>query len=66
MVLALEYSSDNKQKNNIETVMNSIIEFPLLDRTTQNSVISTTSSDLCINAFSKLTNKQTIYDNERW
>ena len=26
--------------------MNSIIEFPLLDRTTQNSVISTTSSDL--------------------
>nr|YP_009349612.1 NADH dehydrogenase subunit K [Ficus religiosa]YP_009939148.1 NADH dehydrogenase subunit K [Ficus tikoua]YP_010030043.1 NADH-plastoquinone oxidoreductase subunit K [Ficus virens]YP_010030126.1 NADH-plastoquinone oxidoreductase subunit K [Ficus curtipes]YP_010030206.1 NADH-plastoquinone oxidoreductase subunit K [Ficus microcarpa]YP_010030286.1 NADH-plastoquinone oxidoreductase subunit K [Ficus heteromorpha]YP_010030366.1 NADH-plastoquinone oxidoreductase subunit K [Ficus benjamina]YP_010030 len=46
MVLALEYSSDNKQKNNIETVMNSIIEFPLLDRTTQNSVISTTSSDL--------------------
>nr|YP_009110340.1 NADH-plastoquinone oxidoreductase subunit K [Morus mongolica]YP_009139683.1 NADH-plastoquinone oxidoreductase subunit K [Morus notabilis]YP_010147729.1 NADH-plastoquinone oxidoreductase subunit K [Morus alba]YP_010851798.1 NADH-plastoquinone oxidoreductase subunit K [Morus bombycis]YP_010852573.1 NADH-plastoquinone oxidoreductase subunit K [Paratrophis insignis]YP_010853360.1 NADH-plastoquinone oxidoreductase subunit K [Afromorus mesozygia]YP_010853444.1 NADH-plastoquinone oxidoreductase s len=45
MVLALEYSSDNK-KDNIETVMNSIIEFPLLDRTTQNSVISTTSSDL--------------------
>nr|YP_010035687.1 NADH-plastoquinone oxidoreductase subunit K [Pseudostreblus indicus]QQQ88367.1 NADH-plastoquinone oxidoreductase subunit K [Pseudostreblus indicus] len=45
MVLALEYSSDNK-KNNIETVMNSIIEFPVLDRTTQNSVISTTSSDL--------------------
>nr|YP_009572274.1 NADH-plastoquinone oxidoreductase subunit K [Debregeasia orientalis]YP_010378756.1 NADH-plastoquinone oxidoreductase subunit K [Debregeasia hekouensis]QBE86162.1 NADH-plastoquinone oxidoreductase subunit K [Debregeasia orientalis]QZF76222.1 NADH-plastoquinone oxidoreductase subunit K [Debregeasia hekouensis]QZF76305.1 NADH-plastoquinone oxidoreductase subunit K [Debregeasia hekouensis]QZF76388.1 NADH-plastoquinone oxidoreductase subunit K [Debregeasia hekouensis] len=45
MVLALEYSSDNK-KNTIETVMNSIIEFPLLDRTTKNSVISTTSSDL--------------------
>nr|QHN53103.1 NADH-plastoquinone oxidoreductase subunit K [Droguetia iners] len=45
MVLALEYSSDNKKKN-IETVMNSIIEFPLLGRTTQNSVISTTSSDL--------------------
>nr|URQ17516.1 NADH dehydrogenase subunit K [Maclura tricuspidata] len=35
-----------KKKNNIETIMNSIIEFPLLDRTTQNSVISTTSSDL--------------------
>nr|URT60247.1 NADH dehydrogenase subunit K [Elaeagnus macrophylla x Elaeagnus pungens] len=46
MVLVLEYSSDNKSKNNIETVMNSIIEFPLLDRTTPNSVISTTSSDL--------------------
>lgn len=46
MVLALEYSSDNKKKKKIETVMNSIIEFPLLDRTIQNSVISTTSSDL--------------------
>lgn len=46
MVLALEYSCDNKKKNKIETVMNSIIEFPLLDRTTPNSVISTTSSDL--------------------
>nr|YP_010559411.1 NADH-plastoquinone oxidoreductase subunit K [Euphorbia enterophora]UED20850.1 NADH-plastoquinone oxidoreductase subunit K [Euphorbia enterophora]UED22081.1 NADH-plastoquinone oxidoreductase subunit K [Euphorbia tirucalli] len=34
-----------KQKNNIETIMNSI-EFPLLDRTTQISVISTTSNDL--------------------
>nr|QHN51765.1 NADH-plastoquinone oxidoreductase subunit K [Boehmeria nivea var. nipononivea]QHN51849.1 NADH-plastoquinone oxidoreductase subunit K [Boehmeria tomentosa] len=34
------------KKNTIETVMNSIIEFPLLDRTTKNSVISTTSSDL--------------------
>ncbi|XP_048226295.1 NAD(P)H-quinone oxidoreductase subunit K, chloroplastic-like [Ricinus communis] len=34
-----------KKKNNIETVMNSI-EFPSLDRTTQISVISTTSNDL--------------------
>ena len=42
MVLILEYL-DNKK--NIETVMNSI-EFPLLDRTTQISVISTTSNDL--------------------
>ena len=30
-----------KQKNNIEPIMNSI-EFPLLDQTTKNSVISTT------------------------
>ena len=46
MVLALEYSAKiMKKKNNIETVMNSI-EFPLLDRTTQISVISTTSNDL--------------------
>nr|QJS35393.1 NADH-plastoquinone oxidoreductase subunit K [Akebia trifoliata] len=48
MVLAPEYS-DNKnkkeEKNYIETVMNSS-EFPLLDRTTHNSVISTTSNDL--------------------
>nr|YP_010036382.1 NAD(P)H-quinone oxidoreductase subunit K [Crassula perforata]YP_010901350.1 NAD(P)H-quinone oxidoreductase subunit K [Crassula mesembryanthoides]YP_010901435.1 NAD(P)H-quinone oxidoreductase subunit K [Crassula socialis]YP_010901520.1 NAD(P)H-quinone oxidoreductase subunit K [Crassula tecta]YP_011003969.1 NAD(P)H-quinone oxidoreductase subunit K [Crassula mesembrianthemopsis]WAX01629.1 NADH-plastoquinone oxidoreductase subunit K [Crassula rupestris subsp. marnieriana]QQW46923.1 NAD(P)H-qui len=50
MVLAPEYS-DNKNKKNkvtkkkIETVMNSR-EFPLLNRTTQNSVISTTSNDL--------------------
>ncbi|KAI3847245.1 hypothetical protein MKX03_029725 [Papaver bracteatum] len=48
MVLAPEYS-DNKnkkeEKNDIETVMNSI-EFPVLDQTTQNSVISTTSNDL--------------------
>lgn len=42
MVLILEYL-DNKK--NIETVMNSI-EFPLFDRTTQNSVISTTLNDL--------------------
>ncbi|XP_054793103.1 NAD(P)H-quinone oxidoreductase subunit K, chloroplastic-like [Prosopis cineraria] len=42
MVLILEYL-DNKK--NIETVMNSI-EFPLLDRTTQDSVISTTLNDL--------------------
>lgn len=48
MVLVPEYSDNNnkkEEKNNIETVMNSI-EFPLLDRTTQNSVISTTSNDL--------------------
>nr|WCH58560.1 NADH-plastoquinone oxidoreductase subunit K [Chunia bucklandioides] len=48
MVLAPEYSDNKKKKgtkNKIETVMNSI-EFPLLDRTTQNSVISTTSNDL--------------------
>ncbi|YP_009054433.1 NADH-plastoquinone oxidoreductase subunit K (chloroplast) [Populus euphratica] len=48
MVLALEYSdnnNENKKKKNIETVMNSI-EFPLLDRTTPISVISTTSNDL--------------------
>nr|DAZ91573.1 TPA_asm: NADH dehydrogenase subunit K [Carya dabieshanensis] len=47
MVLALEYS-DNKNKEskkNIATVMN-YIEFPLLDRRAQNSVISTTSNDL--------------------
>nr|UCS08806.1 NADH-plastoquinone oxidoreductase subunit K [Peltoboykinia tellimoides] len=48
MVLAPEYSDNKKKKGTkkkIETVMNSI-EFPLLDRTTQNSVISTTSNDL--------------------
>ncbi|KAG9438619.1 hypothetical protein H6P81_021442 [Aristolochia fimbriata] len=46
MVLTPE-SSDNKKegKDYIETVMNSI-EFPLLDRTAQNSVISTTPNDL--------------------
>nr|ATI24757.1 NADH-plastoquinone oxidoreductase subunit K [Plukenetia volubilis] len=44
MVLALEYSAKIMKKN-IETVMN-YIEFPLLDRTTQISVISTTSNDL--------------------
>ncbi|KAK9082305.1 hypothetical protein Syun_031763 [Stephania yunnanensis] len=48
MVLAPEYSYNKKKtegKNYIEMVMNSI-EFPLLDRTTPNSVISTTSNDL--------------------
>nr|YP_009859911.1 NADH-plastoquinone oxidoreductase subunit K [Myriophyllum aquaticum]QKK36495.1 NADH-plastoquinone oxidoreductase subunit K [Myriophyllum aquaticum] len=48
MVLALEYSDNKKNKvtkKKIEKVLNSI-EFPLLDRTTQNSVISTTSNDL--------------------
>nr|QJW33832.1 NADH-plastoquinone oxidoreductase subunit K [Apocynum venetum]QPG23687.1 NADH-plastoquinone oxidoreductase subunit K [Apocynum venetum]UUL97577.1 NADH-plastoquinone oxidoreductase subunit K [Apocynum venetum] len=44
MVLTPEYS-DNKKKNKIETVMNSI-EFPLLNRTIQNSIISTTLNDL--------------------
>lgn len=49
MVLAPEYS-DNKKKEGkdyieIETVMN-LTEFPLLDQTTPNSVISTTSNDL--------------------
>ncbi|NLZ72277.1 MAG: NADH-quinone oxidoreductase subunit NuoB [Bacteroidales bacterium] len=46
MVLAPEYS-DNKKKGEkkIEKVMNSI-EFPLLDRTAENSAISTTLNDL--------------------
>jgi len=44
VVLVFEYSDNNKKKN-IETIMNSI-EFSLRDRTTQNSVISTTSNDL--------------------
>nr|YP_010347162.1 NADH-plastoquinone oxidoreductase subunit K [Solanum clivorum]UNZ90993.1 NADH-plastoquinone oxidoreductase subunit K [Solanum clivorum] len=47
MVLAPEYSDNKKKngKNKIETVMNSI-QFPLLDRTAPNSVISTTLNDL--------------------
>nr|YP_010388504.1 NADH-plastoquinone oxidoreductase subunit K [Illicium difengpi]UPQ43185.1 NADH-plastoquinone oxidoreductase subunit K [Illicium difengpi] len=46
MVLAPEYSDDQKEgKDSIETVMNSM-RFSLLDRTTQNAVISTTSNDL--------------------
>nr|YP_010158346.1 NADH-plastoquinone oxidoreductase subunit K [Kadsura ananosma]QRG30454.1 NADH-plastoquinone oxidoreductase subunit K [Kadsura ananosma] len=46
MVLAPEYSDDKKEgKDYIETVMNSM-KFSLLDRTAQNSVISTTSNDL--------------------
>nr|YP_010940465.1 NADH-plastoquinone oxidoreductase subunit K [Bistorta amplexicaulis]YP_010940720.1 NADH-plastoquinone oxidoreductase subunit K [Bistorta sinomontana]WLS49554.1 NADH-plastoquinone oxidoreductase subunit K [Bistorta amplexicaulis]WLS49979.1 NADH-plastoquinone oxidoreductase subunit K [Bistorta sinomontana] len=46
MVLVSEYSNNKKRKNNkIEKVMNSV-EFPLLDRITPNSVISTTSNDL--------------------
>nr|YP_010294419.1 NADH-plastoquinone oxidoreductase subunit K [Typha sp. 11CS3675]ULQ68154.1 NADH-plastoquinone oxidoreductase subunit K [Typha sp. 11CS3675] len=47
MVLT-EYSDNKKKKEGkdyIETVMN-LIEFPLLDETTPNSVISTTSNDL--------------------
>nr|YP_010545049.1 NADH-plastoquinone oxidoreductase subunit K [Eremophila cuneifolia]UYG23049.1 NADH-plastoquinone oxidoreductase subunit K [Eremophila cuneifolia]UYG23702.1 NADH-plastoquinone oxidoreductase subunit K [Eremophila platycalyx subsp. pardalota] len=46
MVLAPEYS-DNKKKSekNIAKVMNSI-DFPLLDRTAENSVVSTTLNDL--------------------
>ncbi|KAF3624211.1 NAD(P)H-quinone oxidoreductase subunit K, chloroplastic [Capsicum annuum] len=47
MVLAPEYSDNKKKngKNKIETVMN-FIQFPLLDRTTPNSIISTTLNDL--------------------
>ncbi|PHT36001.1 NAD(P)H-quinone oxidoreductase subunit K, chloroplastic [Capsicum baccatum] len=47
MVLAPEYSDNKKKnrKNKIETIMNSI-QFPLLDRTAPNSVISTTLNDL--------------------
>nr|YP_009164504.1 NADH-plastoquinone oxidoreductase subunit K [Sedum oryzifolium]AJD00155.1 NADH-plastoquinone oxidoreductase subunit K [Sedum oryzifolium] len=47
MVLATEFSDNktNNVKKKLETVMNSI-EFPLVNRTTQNSVISTTSNDL--------------------
>nr|YP_010136081.1 NADH dehydrogenase subunit K [Nymphaea immutabilis]QWM95769.1 NADH dehydrogenase subunit K [Nymphaea immutabilis]QWM96024.1 NADH dehydrogenase subunit K [Nymphaea sp. NY566]QWM96194.1 NADH dehydrogenase subunit K [Nymphaea sp. NY668] len=46
MVLAPEYSDNKKEgKGSIETVMNSM-EFPLFDRTTPNSVISTTLNDL--------------------
>nr|QOI12908.1 NdhK [Capparis spinosa] len=50
MVLVPEYSDNNNKKKkvkkkNIETIMNSI-KFPVLDRTTQNSVISTTLNDL--------------------
>nr|YP_010152457.1 NADH-plastoquinone oxidoreductase subunit K [Zephyranthes candida]QQW49886.1 NADH-plastoquinone oxidoreductase subunit K [Zephyranthes candida] len=48
MVL-VEYSENQKKKkegkDSIETVMN-LIDFPLLDQTTPNSVISTTSNDL--------------------
>jgi len=47
--MVLTVYSDNKKKKEgkdyIETVMN-LIEFPLLDQTTPNSVISTTSNDL--------------------
>jgi NAD(P)H-quinone oxidoreductase subunit K len=46
MVLALKHSdNNNEKKTNIDIVMNSI-EFPLVDRTTKISVISTTSNDL--------------------
>nr|UDZ59947.1 NADH-plastoquinone oxidoreductase subunit K [Burnatia enneandra] len=46
MVLASEYSDNKKrEKNNIETVIN-LIEFPLVDQTIPNSVISTTLNDL--------------------
>ena len=48
MVLVPEYSNNKNKKEEkayIETVMNSM-KFPLLDRTTQSSVISTTSNDL--------------------
>nr|UDZ59960.1 NADH-plastoquinone oxidoreductase subunit K [Sagittaria montevidensis] len=46
MVLVSEYSDNQKRKkNNIETVIN-LIEFPLVDQTIPNSVISTTLNDL--------------------
>lgn len=45
MVLALEDLHDNK-KHMIETFMNFIIEFLLVDPMTRNSIISTTSSNL--------------------
>nr|UDZ59943.1 NADH-plastoquinone oxidoreductase subunit K [Echinodorus berteroi] len=46
MVLVSEYSDNKKrEKNNIETVIN-LIEFPLVDQTIPNSVISTTLNDL--------------------
>nr|UDZ59958.1 NADH-plastoquinone oxidoreductase subunit K [Limnophyton angolense] len=46
MVLVSEYSDNKKRKkNNIETVIN-LIEFPLVDQTIPNSVISTTLNDL--------------------
>nr|UDZ59952.1 NADH-plastoquinone oxidoreductase subunit K [Caldesia parnassifolia]UDZ59953.1 NADH-plastoquinone oxidoreductase subunit K [Caldesia parnassifolia]UDZ59954.1 NADH-plastoquinone oxidoreductase subunit K [Caldesia parnassifolia]UDZ59955.1 NADH-plastoquinone oxidoreductase subunit K [Caldesia parnassifolia] len=46
MVLVSEYSDNkNREKNNIETVIN-LIEFPLVDQTIPNSVISTTLNDL--------------------
>nr|YP_009142054.1 NdhK [Fagopyrum tataricum]AIX89747.1 NdhK [Fagopyrum tataricum]QOZ40305.1 NdhK [Fagopyrum tataricum] len=46
MVLVSEYfNNQNKKKNKIERVMNSV-EFLPLDRITPNSVISTTSNDL--------------------
>nr|UDZ59965.1 NADH-plastoquinone oxidoreductase subunit K [Limnocharis flava] len=46
MVLVSEYSDNQKrEKNHIQTVMN-LIEFPLVDQTTPNSVISTTLNDL--------------------
>ena len=46
MVLT-EYSEKKKKegKDSIETIM-SLIEFPLLDQTSSNSVISTTPNDL--------------------
>src|SRR5436190_14210604 len=48
MVLA-EYSDNQKKKkegkDSIETIMN-LIDFPLLNQTTSNFVISTTSNDL--------------------
>jgi NAD(P)H-quinone oxidoreductase subunit K len=44
MVLT-EYSEKKEGKDSIETIM-SLIEFPLLDQTSSNSVISTTPNDL--------------------
>nr|YP_010474267.1 NADH dehydrogenase subunit K [Corydalis cornuta]UVH68480.1 NADH dehydrogenase subunit K [Corydalis cornuta] len=48
MVLAPEYSDSKKkkeEKKDIETILNSI-EFPVLDRTNQNAIISTTLNEL--------------------
>lgn len=49
MVLA-EYLDNQKKrevKDDIETVMN-LVELPLLNQTTSNSIISTTSNDLSL------------------
>lgn len=45
MVLTEYLEKKKEEKDSIETVM-SLIEFPLLDQTSSNSVISTTPNDL--------------------
>lgn len=47
MVLAeyLDNQKKREERDDIETVMN-LVEFPLLNQTTPNSIISTTSNDL--------------------